>query len=81
MAQAEARLEELRNGARPEDIAGASARVSGARAAVIEARASYQRAKQLLQQKLAAQATLDRPWPIATQPRPLCSLPRKNYCA
>jgi HlyD family secretion protein len=59
VAQAEARLEELRNGARPEDIAGASARVSGARAAVIEARASYQRAKQLLQQKLAAQATLD----------------------
>jgi HlyD family secretion protein len=59
VAQAEARLEELRNGARPEDIAGASARVSGARAAVKEARASYQRAKQLLQQKLAAQATLD----------------------
>ena len=59
VAQAEAQLEELRNGARPEDIAGASARVSGARAAVIEARASYQRAKQLLQQKLAAQATLD----------------------
>jgi len=59
VAQAEARLEELRNGARPEDIAGASARVSGARAAVIEARASYQRTKQLLQQKLAAQATLD----------------------
>jgi len=59
VAQAEARLEELRNGARPEDIAGASARVSGARAAVIEARATYQRTKQLLQQKLAAQATLD----------------------
>jgi HlyD family secretion protein len=59
VAQAEARLEELRNGARPEDIAGASARVSGARAAVIEAQATYQRAKQLLQQKLAAQATLD----------------------
>ncbi len=59
VAQAQARLEELRNGARPEDIAGASARVSGARAGVIEAQASYQRAKQLLQQKLTAQATLD----------------------
>jgi HlyD family secretion protein len=59
VAQAQARLEELRNGARPEDIAGASARVSGARAAVIETQASYRRAKQLLQQKLAAQATLD----------------------
>jgi HlyD family secretion protein len=60
VAQAQARLEELRNGARPEDIAGASARVAGARAAEIEAAASYVRVKQLLQQKLAAQATLDR---------------------
>jgi HlyD family secretion protein len=60
VAQAQARLEELRNGARPEDIAGASARVAGARAAEIEAAASYVRAKQMLQQKLAAQATLDR---------------------
>ncbi len=59
VAQAKAQLEELRNGARPEDIAGASARVSGARATVIEAQASYQRAKQMVQQKLAAQALLD----------------------
>ena len=60
VAQAEAKLEELRNGARKEDIAAASARVVGARAAVIEAEASYARARQLLAQKLAAQATLDR---------------------
>lgn len=59
VAQATARLEELRNGARPEDIAAASARVAGARAAVVEATATYVRTKQLLQQKLAAQATLD----------------------
>jgi HlyD family secretion protein len=59
LAQATARLEELRNGARPEDVAAASARVAGARAAVVEATANYTRAKQLLQQKLAAQATLD----------------------
>ncbi|MEZ5502732.1 MAG: ATP-binding cassette domain-containing protein [Halioglobus sp.] len=59
VAQAEARLEELRNGARPEDIAAASARVAGARATVVDARASFQRASQLLQQKLAAQATRD----------------------
>jgi HlyD family secretion protein len=59
VAQANARLEELRNGARAEDIAAASARVAGARATVIEAGASYNRAKKLLQQKLAAQATLD----------------------
>lgn len=59
VAQAEARLEELRNGARPEEIAVASARVAGARAAVIEAAASYDRANRMLRQKLAAQATLD----------------------
>lgn len=59
VAQADARLEELRNGARKEDIAAASARVVGAQAAVVEAEASYARAKQLLAQKLAAQATLD----------------------
>lgn len=60
VAQASARLEELRNGARPEEIAAASARVAGARAEVIEAEASYQRARELRQQKLAAQAALDR---------------------
>jgi HlyD family secretion protein len=60
VARAGARLEELRNGARPEEIASASARVSGAKAGVIEAEASYIRAQQLLRQKLAAQATLDR---------------------
>jgi HlyD family secretion protein len=60
LARAKAILEELRNGARPEDIAAASARVDGARAQVIETEASFVRAKQLLEQKLAAQATLDR---------------------
>lgn len=59
VAQASARLEELRNGARAEDIAAASARVAGARATVVEADANYRRVKKLLQQKLAAQATLD----------------------
>lgn len=59
VAQANAMLDELRNGARPEDIAAASARVAGARAAVIETTANYARVKKLLQQKLAAQATLD----------------------
>lgn len=59
VAQATARLEELRNGARPEEIAAARARVDGARAAVVEATANFARAQKLLQQKLAAQATLD----------------------
>ena len=60
VALATAQLEELRNGARPEEIAAASARVEGARAEVTETEASYERAKGLLEQKLAAQATLDR---------------------
>ena len=60
VARAAARLEELRNGARPEEIAAAAARVNGARAEVIEAEASYERAKQLLRQRLASQASLDR---------------------
>jgi HlyD family secretion protein len=60
VAQASARLDELRNGARPEDIAAASARVNGARAALFEAESSYQRAVSLVKQRLAAQAQLDR---------------------
>jgi HlyD family secretion protein len=60
VAQAAARLEELRNGARPEEIAAATARVNGARAEVVEAEASYARAKTLLEQRLASQAALDR---------------------
>jgi len=59
VVQAEARLEELRNGVRPEEIAAASARVAGARGALVEARTSYQRAKQLFEQKLTAQAARD----------------------
>lgn len=60
VGRAAAQLEELRNGARPEDIAAASARVAGARAALVEARASYARATSLVRQQLAAQAQLDK---------------------
>lgn len=59
LAQAEFHLEELRNGARPEDIAASGARVAGARAALVEARANYRRTVSLEQQKLAAKAQLD----------------------
>ena len=54
LTRAEAQLEELRNGARPEDIAASSARVAGARAGLVEARANYKRAVSLVEQKLAA---------------------------
>lgn len=60
VARAEARLDELRNGAREEDIAASAARVSGAQAALLEAVSSYERAVRLVEQKLAAQAALDR---------------------
>ncbi|MBN7796375.1 HlyD family secretion protein [Parahaliea mediterranea] len=59
VARAAARMEELRNGARKEDIAAASARASGAQATLVEAEANYQRARRLLAQNLAAQATVD----------------------
>lgn len=58
-ARASARMTELRNGARKEDIAAATAQVSGARATLVDAEASYQRAQKLVAQKLAARATLD----------------------
>jgi HlyD family secretion protein len=60
VARARASLEELRNGARAEDIAAASAQVNGARAELVEATAQYQRTLELRRQKLAAQANLDR---------------------
>lgn len=60
VGKATAQLEELRNGARPEDIAAASARVAGARAALVEALASYERAVSLVKQQLAARSELDR---------------------
>ena len=60
VGRAAAQLEELRNGARPEDIAVASARVAGARAGLVEAEANYERAVSLVKQKLAAKAELDR---------------------
>ncbi|MEH6583939.1 MAG: HlyD family efflux transporter periplasmic adaptor subunit [Halioglobus sp.] len=60
VARAEAHLEELRNGARAEDIAAYAARVSGAQAALLESESTYERAVRLVKQKLAAQAALDR---------------------
>ncbi len=59
VSRARARLEELRNGARPEEVAAASARVKGAGAELTEAQASYQRSKVLRQQNLASQSSLD----------------------
>jgi HlyD family secretion protein len=59
VARASARMSELRNGARSEDIAAATARVAGARATLVDAEASYQRARRLLKQQLTARANVD----------------------
>lgn len=60
LAQAEALLEELRNGARVEEVAAAQADVAGARAELVQQEKAYERNVSLLTQKLTSQANLDR---------------------
>ncbi len=60
VAQAEAYLEKLRNGARVEDVAAAIAKVAGARASVIESEANYVRAIELRESKTISAADLDK---------------------
>jgi len=60
VAQAEANLEKLRNGARVEEVAAASAKVAGAKASLVESEANYVRSLNLIKQKAISEATLDR---------------------
>jgi HlyD family secretion protein len=60
VAQAEASLEKLRNGARVEEVAIARAKVAGAKAAVVETEANYIRSINLTKQKVISQAILDK---------------------
>ena len=60
VAQAQAHLEQLRNGARPEEIAAARARVSGAEAELRDAEITYQRNQELMEKKSVSKAELDR---------------------
>ncbi|WP_460314940.1 HlyD family secretion protein [Aliiglaciecola aliphaticivorans] len=59
VAEAQANLDKLRNGARPEEVASASAKLEGAQAALTESETAYLRAKNLIAQKLVSQANLD----------------------
>lgn len=59
-ARASAALEQLRNGARKEEVDAARAKVHGAQANLALAEKDYQRALQLIEQKLTSQAELDR---------------------
>ena len=59
LAQATAFLEKTLNGARPEEVAAASAKVAAANAAYTQSEANFRRAKALVKDKLASQETLD----------------------
>ncbi|MDO6710308.1 HlyD family efflux transporter periplasmic adaptor subunit [Aliiglaciecola sp. 2_MG-2023] len=59
VAEAQANLDKLRNGARPEEVASASAKLEGAQAALTESESAYLRAKNLISQKLVSQANVD----------------------
>jgi HlyD family secretion protein len=60
VAQADANLEKLRNGARVEDVAAAVAKVAGARASVTESESNYVRAVELRKSKTISAADLDK---------------------
>lgn len=55
----EARLEELKNGSRPEEIATARANVDQARADLINAEITLKRTQELVREKVSAQQALD----------------------
>ncbi|MBK5938660.1 HlyD family secretion protein [Halochromatium roseum] len=60
VAQAEAHLQQLRNGPRDQDIATARAQVAGAEANLREAEITYDRNAELLGRKAVSQAEVDR---------------------
>lgn len=60
VAQAEANLDKLIQGAREEELAAARAKVDGAKANVVESKANYLRAKNLAESNLTSQANLSR---------------------
>lgn len=60
VAQAEANLDKLIQGAREEELAAARAKVDGAKANVVESEANYLRAKNLAESNLTSQANLSR---------------------
>ena len=72
VAQAEANLEKLRNGARVEEVAAASAKVAGLKAALVESEANYVRSINLRKQKVISEAILDKA--LATRDASLAGL-------
>jgi len=60
VAQAEANLEKLRNGARVEEVAAAQAKVAGAKASLVESEANYARAIELTETQVLSEAAKDK---------------------
>jgi HlyD family secretion protein len=60
VAQAEANLEKLRNGARVEEVAAAQAKVAGAKASLVESEANYKRALELIETQVLSEAAKDK---------------------
>ncbi len=60
VAQAEANLDKLRNGARVEEVAIARAKVARAKASLVESEASYARSRDLSKKKAISEAILDK---------------------
>lgn len=59
LASAQASLQKLQHGARPEDIAALRAQLSGAQAQLVEAQKAFARAETLVRKKLVGAAELD----------------------
>ena len=59
-AQAQANLEKLRNGARVEEVAAATAKVAQAKATLVQSEATYARSLNLFDQKLISKSVLDK---------------------
>ena len=60
VAEAEANLDKLHNGAREEEVASASAAHAAAKATLVESSANYERVKNLADQELASKAMQDK---------------------
>jgi len=80
LARAQAALEKLRNGARPEERDAARAQVDEARAAAENARLNYQRAQQLFKEGgIISQAVLDQAERDAKMAQAKLETARQNY--
>jgi HlyD family secretion protein len=60
LAQAAANLDKLRNGARAEELAAATAKVTGAKAVLAESEAQYARLSSLVRQNITSKGDLDK---------------------